>query len=581
MAIFQQTRFNDQWVDYGKSAGNQDNKGGNLVVRKDLPFDVPTFETLKASDNLAGAHYFLPFPVALQSDQTKDVDTRLNDDGTPKDLTDYRLRWLPKGSIEGGTDNRVFGGLMRDYHELRRAKRVAVSSTTKTGLTLSWQIQDKMHETREAIKAGLTCFFLDILQVPQSATNNPQRWKQAIELFEAVGEVRRQDKVDFKIICMPDGTTSGTKNPTTLVDALVHLVDEYTDIVAMYDGKFLLAPYQPEGGADGIKLSGLTAFDFWDTVLKDLRTNNKIETFFWPCYQKQWDTTGQHPTLTSLSDGAGLWGDRDSVAVRSDSNTRARRAHYTLRTKFTTAQKWMHYATPGDQRPRENDSNTGGSRWWEQDHLETLIGSWEACIGDTTAKDANGELLHRKADIVQIPTWSDFPEHAHICPSHNHGRTLILVNWYFMIRYLTGSFPKIARDCLVLSHRQQPTDAEPNTVNSYPADTLQTKYMKAPTGSTTVKDTVSLTCFLTASARLYIRKGTTDHDLGTHNGFVHGLTVPLHPLGNGEISAYAVRNGSTVVNIPVRDDRKISTTIALTQDYSYKFRDNLSQPVTV
>lgn len=588
--VFQQIGFDGQWVDFGSTSGTPivvnppgpSEPTGATVVRTDLPFNVPTRDRIEKSGFPVGPHYFLSFPLALASDTTKDVDTRLNADGTPMDLTDYYLRWLPKGSIEGGLDNRPFGGLFRDRWALRRAKRVPITSPTKPGLTLSWQIQDKMWEVREAIDAGFDCFFLDILQVPQSATDNPLRWKQTIELFEAVDEVNRQDKTNFKIICMPDGTTSGTKNPTTLTAALILLNEKYPNVVFKIDDEFLLAPYQPEGGAGGIQASGLSSFNFWSAVIDGLLADGK-PCKFWPCYQKDWTAAAQHPALQSLAYGAGIWGERDATNVKNDSGTRARRAYHYLRTHFPTSQKWMHYVTPGDQRPRELDSATGGSRWWEQDHLEALIGSWEAAIGDTTATDANGELLHRKADLVQIPTWSDFAENAHIGPTVNHGRTLLLVNWYYLIKHKTGSFPKIERDCVVLSHRNQPTDMEPTTTITYPADTLQTRFMKNPTGGTTVKDTVSIACFLTAPAQVIVNRGGVDYDMGTlPAGFTHGLSIPIAPIGDGSTSAYVIRAGRTVVNLPPSTDPlfKIRTVVTTTQDNTYKFRDNLSLPVT-
>jgi len=582
--VFQQTFFNGQWVDYGASVTSVAPPNGPdlpVEIRLDLPFNVPTRRRMEDSPYGVGAHYFLSFPIAITSDYTKDVDTRLNADGTPMDPADYRLRWLPKGSIEGGFDNRTVGGLFRDYHALRRAKRTPISSPTKAGLTLTWQIQDKMWEVREAIRAGHDYFFLDILQVPQSAGDMPLRWIQTLQLFDAVAEVQRQDKVSFKIICMPDGTTSGTKNPTTLIDALKYLITTYPDVVYMEEGEFLLAPYQPEGGTAGLQLSGLSAYNFWDTVIKGVQGAGK-GCKFWPCYQKDWTATGQHPTLQDLCYGVMIWGDRDKVAVRNDSNARARRAYYYLRTHFPKSQKWCHYIAPGDQRPRETDSATGGSRWWEQDHLETLIGCWEAAIGDTTAVDANGELLHRHADMTQLTTWSDMAENAHHAPSHNHGRTILMIDTYYTIKFKTGEFPKIERDCLILSHRNQPTDNEPTTTVTYPADTLQTKYMKAPTGSTPEQNTVALACFLTAPARVYLNRGGVEYDMGTlPAGFTHGLTVPIAPIGDGTTSAYAVRDGKTVAILQPSADPlfKIRTTVTTTQDYTYKMRDNLSLPV--
>jgi hypothetical protein len=587
--VYQQTHFGGKWVDFGGLPKPNDPGDphdppppvNNIpwVVRTDLPFNVPARNYIEDAGFPTGPHYFLSFPISVT-----DIDTTLKADGTPVDPSDYRYRWMSPGSVEGGVDNKVWGGSARDYHALRRKKRVPMTSpTARTTFTLTWAIQDKMDEVREAVRAGFDVFFVDILQVPQSATDKPIQWTRLLELFEAVAEVQRQDNVRFKIVLMPDGTTSASKNPTTLIDALKYLINTYPDVVYMLDGEILLAPYQPEGGTGGILLSGLTPLNFWQTVIDGVKSLGK-GCKFWPCYQKDWTATGQHPTLTSLCYGMMIWGDRDREAVRSDSNSRARRAYWWLRTKFSATQKYAHYVAPGDQRPSAYDSAQDSSIWWEQDHLETLIGCWEAAIGDETAKDANGELYHRKADMVQNVTWSDIFENAHIMPSHNHGRTLLMVNWYYLIKYKTGQFPDVARDCLILSHKNQPTDDEPNTTVTYPADTLQTRYHKAPRGSTPAQNTISVAGFLTAPARVYISYAGVDHDMGMQPaGFFHGLTIPIAPIGDGLPSAYAIRDAKMVVNLPASTDPlfKIRTVVTKAQDYTYKIRDsiNMSEPV--
>jgi hypothetical protein len=546
----------------------------SLVARPDLPFDVPTAKTLAASPFKVWSHYFTPFPITLQGDWTKDVDNRL-DPATGKsiDTADFiDHRWMPLGSIEGGIDNRVFGGLMRDAHKLRRAKRTSQASPTLSGLTLTWQIQDKMHEVRDAIKGGLDGFTLDILKVPQTTSMPsrydyaamPDEWRKCMWLFEAVGEVNRQDGTNLRIVSMPDGTTSATKNSSTLARAMIYIARTYPNVAYFEDGRFDLAPFQAEGGAGGIGLSGLSPHDFWSDVLRRIRADG-IATYFWPCYQKQW--TDWHPQLTSLAYGASLWGDRDAVRVIAEGN-RARRAHHFLRNNFSTTQRWMHPVAPGDQRPRE-------ARWWEQNHTRALDGAWQSAIGDTTAKDANGDLLHRKAHHVQVVTWSDFPEAAHVCPSRAHGFAMLAVNWWWLIQYKTGVVPTILRDELYLSHRIQPTDGEPNTTVTY-SSPYQTKFFPAtPEGDETPQETVGATAFLATDAQVIINMGGTDYDKGLLAAGRHVLRAPLVPIGSGTVSARIVRGGVTVKTVTSPHTVSLSQSV---QDYQYRMVKTLPDP---
>lgn len=541
--------------------------GGGGTERPELWFKVPDAATLAASPRKVWTHYFLEFPITKQGDPTKDVNN-LKDATTGKsiDLTDYfDHRWLPLGSTEGGVDNTLFGGLMRDTHFLRRAKRVEITSPTKSSLILTWQIQDKMYEVREAIKAGFDGFTLDILQVPQSATDMPRLWKHALELFNAVAEVNRQDKTNFKINCMPDGTTSATKNPTTLADAMKYLVDNFPDVVFFIDGFFCLSPFQAEGGAGGIGLSGLTALDFWTSVLNRLRTTHSISTYFWPCYQKNWPDAGQHGALKSLCYGASSWGDR-AADDTDDEDVRNRRAYHHLRNNFNVSHKWMHPVAPTDIRYREG-------RWWEQDHTRAFINGWMAAIGNTTSKDVNGDLLNRVADMVQVVTWSDFPENAHICPSRNHGWCWMDLSLFFIIWYKTGVMPTITKDCLIISYKLQPTQDEPNTVVSYTGG-KQTKFLATREGTTTSKNTVGvLGFFKSASNTININVGGTIYSHAVGAG-MQSVSSPIVPIGTGLVSANATRGGVAVASIDSRSDWTVSISRPV-EDYDLRMASSL------
>ncbi len=555
----------------------------SLRHRPALAWDTPDRDELFASPYKVFAHYFLTFPIALQGDYTKDVDTTLSSTtGKSVDTADYYdYRWLPVGSIEGGVDNRVFGGLLRDRHLLRRAKRTSKSSPTKAGLTLDWHIQDRMHEVRCAIEADLDGFTLDLLSVPQTDGAMPDRWRQALWLFDGADEVVRQDKVPFKIVLMPDGSTSSTDKPETLAKALAYLITTYPDVVYMHDDKFCLAPYNPEiapnsrnstAGSDSL----YTAPEFWQKVIDLLEDTYKIPTLLWNCHQRSLWSAPQHPAFKAMAYGTSRWGDRDPESSKAETNVN-RQAYYHLRKTYprTPETKWMHPVSVGDERP--NDSHRP-VRFWERDHYRQLRESWLAAIGDDTAKDANGALLHRKADLVQIPTWSDLAEGAHICPSRNLGWTQLDINSYYLIKYKTGDYPEIIRDRVYLSHRIQPTDSEASTTVTYSSTYVDyPNRLMERAGNTTSENTVAATCFFKEGGNtVTLNVGGT---ITTHNNVGAGFQVVKAPLvtsggiGTGVVTVKVVRSGVTVASFGTGDNRKVSLS-QVSQDMSYRAASN-------
>lgn len=443
-----------------------------LALRGDLPFDPPSYAALRAANKPVFAHYFFTFPESADNKPST-----LNADGTPTDATEYYHRlWLPPGGVEGGTANHSwFGGLVRDRHLRRRGSLATVTSAT-TGRSLTWQIQDKMNEIRDAVKAGLDGFVPDIIAVPQSTTqedpaNYPTFWRRMIELMEAVMEVRAVDQVDFKIMIMPDGTTSATNNAGTLAKAINFLHTNYREVLYFRKDRLVLAPYQPESAPNEAE----TPKTFWTDVLGLLRNTYGLSIYFLPCYQRKWDDTAQHGQLVGMTDGIGRWGDRDPLSSFSDNNQN-RRMYSFIQANFA-GNEYMGHVSVGDERPNQQN-------FFERNHVRQLVASWNTAQGD-------GSSLYVKADLIQIPTWSDYAEGAHLNPSTNHGWCWLDLNFYHMIRFKTGSFPTITRDALYLTHRRQPLDGKTSTTsltssvvtyNGYRGSTV--RITGSPTGGT-------------------------------------------------------------------------------------------------
>ncbi len=576
-----------------------------LVERLDLPFNVPDYKTLTDSPFKVWVHYFEAYPVAYTYSQDSptapDVDTRRSDDGTVygafNSTANAYWRRLP-----GGNDTTFdsMGGEIRDYPDFRRDKRAAVTSPTN-GQTLDYRVQDKITELRQMIAAGFDGPTLNMLDVPENTAQYdlsvkskessngasdgaPLRWRQTIEIYEGAAELRRQG-FNIQIMNMPDSSTNATKAPASLlVSALKYLDEKYPGVNYKIDGKFVLTPYQTEVAPSGDKVSVI----YWEGVISGLETSgsvlwattNKpgIPVLFNATYTANWTSTACQPAHKHLTDFISRWGPRDPDETNQETSQN-RRMYYTIKNDYP-GNKYMAPVSVGDARPREGN-------FWERDHTRQLIASWLSAIGDD-AKDSTGKLLHVKADMVQIPTWNDIAEHAHIYPSNNNGWTLLKLCYYYLIWYKTGIKPTISRDYLALSHRVQETDlvngARRTSESGAPDNNTytegQTLYMDR-SGATTEKNSVGVTCLFTAPAEVTLDIGGRTVDLGTiAGGDVIFKSTALLPYGTGFITATVKRNGVTLftVNNGTSGMYKVRNTLP-SQDYEYRYHDNLPDPI--
>ncbi len=446
--------------------------GGGGVTRSDLAWNPPTAEVLRAGP-WTGPHYFLTFPLAFTTSQDSptapDVDTRLNADGTPVDPASLWHRFNPPSfSFHKG-----FGGEVRDRPLFKRAPRATITSPTDPNKKLDYRVQDKITECRQAMTSGHDGFLVDLLDVPVNAAQYdltvkskessngasdgaPLRWRQAVELSDAVAEVQRADGPVFHLMCMPDASTNATKSPAGLLcDAIKWLEDRNPGVWLRRNGALILAPYQPEVAPAGAETGVAT---YWADVISGLKARGFSSVFFMPCYSRLWTATPQHPTLASQTQALGRWGDRspDTTNGETDQN---RRMYYTIRNDYP-GNLYLGNASKSDERPNQRN-------YFESDHGRQIRESWQNNIGDG-ATDAGGKLLHVKADYVQVITWNDYAEGAHIAPSDNQGWCGLDLSMYELIKYKTGAYPAIVRDALYLSHRLQPTDdAATMTYNGY------------------------------------------------------------------------------------------------------------------
>ena len=369
---------------------------------------------------------------------------------------------------------------------------------------------------------------MEILQLPTTGTPNPQRWQQVNQLLDAADLV---NDPYFTVTLMPDSFTIGS-DVSDCVNA-IHTLS--TRRVTRLGGRLVVAPY-------GTENLGVT---YWTNVLDGLVALGH-NPYFWPCYTAAvWDA-GQAPAFNGLAEAHSRWGLRDPVSSASNDITAAGAPAHC---HTTYSKPWMQPVSVGDERPNQGV-------YTEQRNSDQLVASWMAAI------NAGADC-----DWVQIPTWDDFAEGAHICPTQENGFFWLDINAYFLCRYKTGTWPTIVRDAIYLNHRRQPATGVTYTGGQSQFQTL--------TGGTSTSNQVEALVFATqptGTVALTVAGLTTNFDLSTETAVAPGVYSCKKALVAGTTSATLTRASVQVASVtgPVT----IATT-QVSQDMSYYGKSSL------
>lgn len=478
-----------------------------------LPYDMATREAILASPKKLWGHAF--------------VDYAIGGDGRSNSTTWYTNR------MPGGTLFQDYGGYYRD-------RPLQPPGVTRPRTETSWWILDRAYEVYEARLAGFHGFMIDWLNRNDGTGDN--RTGQLREYCEAVRYLGLQD--DFKIIIMPDCNTSiGDGSAYSLTKAkLQELIDDYPDVLYKdTDGRFVVFPYSPESVPSSVNASGQRVVNktdapanraYWETFIADMEDDG-YHIKWGMCYQNNWVT---FPTATAASadlDGVWMlsrWGDRDYASSGGSSNQNRGAPAYS-RSQF--GKPWMHPVSCQDSR-----YNNVHQYIWEAGNTKNLINSWMAAI------DGNAEW-------VQIPTWSDLREHAHMIPTYNHGHCWLDISGFFEYRWLFDEWPEVQRDCIFLSHRIHRTD-------DYTVTGEQSIFsIKNPNAPTALENKIEALCFLTTTANtqveITVNGVATPFIPDTSTRAVTGVdglhSFRLEMPSTGTVSATIKRGGVTVATI--------------------------------
>jgi hypothetical protein len=390
---------------------------------------------------------------------------------------------VPNG--EGGK-HAAYGGYMRD----RPLKRPVIADA-------AWKLRDLETEVRQAVAAGLDGFAVDIVQLGDIGGT---QWTAINALLQA----SRNVDPGFKIMLMPDmtGTNMLAKDAPTMAKYLAQL-GASPAAYRLADGRLVVSPFTAER----------KTVSYWTEVMSIMKNTYGTPVAFLPLFQ---DERKWRDAFDPISYGMSNWGNRNP-AGNNPTTTHADSPKGRIAAVHALGQTWMQPVSVQDQRPRAGIFD-------EAQNTQNLRNTWQI------ARE-NG------AELVQLPTWNDYPEGTQIAPSAENGWSYLDMSAYYLSWYKTGSAPKVVRDAVYVTHRKQPHAALP----SY----AQTLLMKLRGGSSPARDTVEALTFLTAPGTVRIQVGTSSYSCEVSAG-VDTCTVPL---GVGRVSATVERNGTPITAV--------------------------------
>ena len=441
-----------------------------------LPFDLPAQSILNASPKKVFAHYFTPYPISI-------------------DNKNSNIDYYTNGYLEPNGENgkhAAYGGFLRE-----RPLPQAPLATT------AWELENMKTEVRRARAAGLDGFTVDVLSV------NGYSWDRLKVLYQAAPLV----DPNFKLMAMPDSTTSDGSDINLLADKMAELAAMPASF-KLLDNRFVVSPFAPE--ALGIS--------YWQDFI-NLMAARGVQVAFVPCFLNYGANVA---TFAPISYGFSDWGNR-SPAANQDLATNINDAH-------SRGKIWMQPVSVQDTRPYTGIYD-------EANNTENLRVTWNAAIDYS-------------ADWVQIPTWNDYSENTQISPSTHIGWGPLDLMSYYLTRWKMGAWPNVLRDTIYVSHRVQPVNA---TITGG-----QTIFMTPRSGTSPPRDKVEVLSFLQESGTLQVTIGSVSSSVAVSAG----VSSNLFDLGAGKVSAVVLR--SSIPAVSVNSPWTVTTSREI-QDLNYYF----------
>jgi hypothetical protein len=412
---------------------------------------------------------------------------------------DYYDREYLRVAGESGK-HAAYGGYLRDR------------PLPRTPIAGDYEFEDATWDIRTAQAMGADGFFVNITGLEGSTWNRYQKLLAAAEASDG----------EFFLIPMID-TTGGnmaSRTPPEIASALASFIGRPSSYEE--EGKFVLAGFNAKG----------FSVQRWQDIIAVLGSLIGAPVCFIGILVNPSRET--IATYASISDYLGNWIIGADPAMLAATENTAGRAPGLAR---EAGCKWVgtshtQIVVPYAQHYFDEAANSGALRqsWWK--------------------------IIEQSADHVQCVTWCDFSEGGQLTPSVARGWSSIAITAYYLERYKFGRFPRITRDVLFLSHRNEPLLGV-----SYQSG--QTEFMTQTERSymTPVQDRVEALTYLTAPADVTVSVGGVLHEYRAPAG----ESVRTFPNALGSVSGTFARNGSVLGEVtspfpvtarPVSQDRQ-------------------------
>jgi Glycosyl hydrolase family 71 len=381
--------------------------------------------------------------------------------------------------------------------------------------------------------------------LPRAHSNAPD-WRQA-DLRTEIGQAKSVGIDGFAVDVIVPRAQSNTVDQILAAAAAVGnftvliTADMTGPLVAMAPADFAadIAPYLVAPGSfhleDGRPVLGSFAAEqqspvWWANVLAILRDQYKLAVAFVPTFLDVPDILEQ---FAPFSYGFSMWGGRDPLAMSVENESHGYPLEIIRRT-HRLGKIWMQPVAFQDARPHS--------------------GIFEEAANGLTNR-LGWQLAEEHAQWVQMITWNDYAESTAMAPSVAHGWGILDMNAYDIFQFKFFRPPRVVRDALFVSYRDQPVGAIP----VYP----ETVLMHPMPASSPPRDTIEVVSFATAPAQVVLKAGTQSDTCQVPAG--RGICT--FPLSLGSISAEMLRDGAVVAT--ARSNADVTDT-PYVQDLQYR-----------
>lgn len=400
---------------------------------------------------------------------------------------------------EGGK-HAAYGGYLRD----RPLARAPIGG--------DYEFEDATWDIRAAQVMGADGFFVNITGVEGST------WTRYQKLLAAA------DALDSGFFLIPMIDTTGGNMASRTPDEIASALQSFIGRPSSYEeqGEFVLAGFNVEG----------FSVQRWQDIITVLESARGGPVRFMGIL-----VNPNRETITTyapVSDYLGNWFIGADPAVLAATDTTAGAAIGLAR---QAGCKWIgtshtQVVVPFTQHYFDEAANSAALRksWWN--------------------------IIDQDADHVQSVTWCDFSEGTQLTPSVARGWSSLAITAYYVERYKFGEFPRITRDVLFLSHRNEPLIGV-----SYQSGQTEIMTQTSRSHMSPPQDRVEALTYLTAPADVTVSIGGVVHEYRAPAGEF----VRTFPNALGSVSGWFARNGRmlgevtspfAVTSRPVSQDRQ-------------------------